>query len=286
MVGFLILSGFLQVQAQTQDTITIEVGGYLWNKTTLNVLIVSQNQSDWHTSLVNSTIRAIEDWNHAIQIFSTNYSSFSYLSTVNLQVQVSDTMKPDFEIYVNFSESVILGSEDAIGSTTTIPYGNGTIQNCLILLAEQSQYISLTEKDIQNVATHEFGHALGIGHSNSSTDLMYPLYDVYAPQYEISTLNMYGVANAFQWIVNPNQPVPSPRQELYLPDNITYEYIPSVEPAPRSLTDNPILRALEVIANVLTTPYILLIIVVGISLMVLIELYFRRKGKAKNRINI
>jgi hypothetical protein len=283
MIGIIILSLALQIQAQPQDTIIIEVGGYLWNRTDLKVLIIHQNQSDWPTSLVNSTIRAIGDWNYAIKYFSANYSDYSYISAVNLQYKVSSEMELDFDIYVNFSASVSLGSLDSIGATTTIPYGNGTIQQCLITLATQSQYTSLTQKDVQSVATHEFGHALGIGHCNSSSDLMFPNFDVYAAPYEISTLDMFGVANAFQWIANPSQPVPSPKQELSLPTDIAYRYIPSVQPAPQSLTDNPLIRAIEIFLNIISTPYILGMIIVGVSLIVLIEVYYRSRGQAKNR---
>ncbi|MGD6935237.1 MAG: matrixin family metalloprotease [Candidatus Bathyarchaeia archaeon] len=284
MIGLLVLSfPVFQVQAQTQDTPIIEVGGYLWNKTTLNVLIVAENQSEWSSGLVNSTIRAIEGWNHAITYFSANYSGFSYLSAVNMQVQVSNETKPDFDVYVNFSDAVSVASRDAIGATTTVPYGNGTIQKCVVTLATTSQYVTLTQKDIQSVAAHEFGHVLGIGHSNASSDLMFPMFDIYAAQYEISTLDMYGVANAFQWIINPDLNVPSAKQELTLPAIIAYEYIPSTQPVPQSITDNPTIRALEVLANVLLTPYILLMIALGISILVLIELYYRRKGQTKNR---
>ncbi len=280
MVGLLVLPGVLQVQAQPQDTVFIETGGSLWNKTVLTVLIVSDNQSAG-SSFVDSTIRAIDDWNHAIMVFSTNYSGFNYLSAVTLQAQVSNQTKPDFDIYVNFTESIDSGSQDAIGTTTTIPYGNGTIKNCVITLATQPDYVAFTQKDVQSVATHEFGHALGIGHCNSSSDLMYPLFDVYANQYEISTLELYGVADAFQWIINPNQQFPSAKQELSLPADIDYEYIPSAQPAPQTIVDNPVVRALETFVNVLLTPYILMIIVVGVSLIVIIELYYRRKQKSE-----
>lgn len=281
MIGLIVLASSLQVQAQPQqeDAIIIEVGGYLWNRTDLKVLILQENQTEWSTSLVNSTIRALEDWNYAIKYFSGNYSDYSYLSEVNLQYKISSQMDPDYDIYVSFSETVSTGSQDSIGATTTIPYGNGTIQQCQITLATQSQYLTLTPRDVQSVATHEFGHALGIGHCNSSSDLMYPLFDVYAAQYEISTLNMYGVANAFRWIIDPSQPVPSPIQDLSLPADIPYKYIPSVQPAPQSLTDNPVIRGIEIIVKVLLTPYILAMITAGVLLIILIELYFRRKRK-------
>lgn len=286
MIALIVLASALQVQAQMQDTIIIEVGGYIWNKTTLNVLIVtSENESWWSPSYVNATLRAIDEWNNAITIFTNNYSQYNYLAAVNLQVQVSNQTLQDFDIIVNYTQRVDISGQDAIGVTTTLPYDNGTIQQCIISLGTQSQYLTFTEKDIQSVATHEFGHTIGIGHSNSSTDLMYPEFDIYASQLEISTLNIYGVATAFEWIINPNLPVPTTKQELYLPTDIPYKYISTAAPAPQSISDNPILRGLEVLGNILLTPYILLIIVVGVSVMIVIEVAFRLKRRPKDRKN-
>ncbi len=287
VIALLMLTCALEAKAQTQDTIIIEVGGYVWNRTTLKTLIVtSENQSWWSPGYVNSTLRAIDDWNHAITYFAGNYSQFNYLSAVNLQVQISNQTLDGFDIYVSYAQSVAIGSQDSIGLTTTLPFDNGTIQKCVIALGTQSQYLQFTEKDIQSVATHEFGHAIGIGHSNSSTDLMYPQFDVYAAQIDISTLDMYGVANAFEWITNPDLPVPTARQDLSLPPDIPYVYIPSASPAPQSITDNPAVRALIIVGNILLTPYILVMIIVGVSVMVFIEVAFRRKRKAKNRKNL
>ena len=85
LLAVIVLASFSLVQAQ-QDTFIIEVGGYTWNKTTLKALIVTaENQSWWSQGLVNSTLRAIDDWNGAITYFSTNYTDFSYLSALNLE---------------------------------------------------------------------------------------------------------------------------------------------------------------------------------------------------------
>jgi hypothetical protein len=279
LASILVLASF-QVQAQQQDTIIIEVGGYAWNKTTLNTLIVtSENQSWWSQDLINSTLRSIDDWNQAIAYFSLNYSEYGYLSAVNLVTSVSSQPDPGYDIYVNFTNSVSISGTDAIGITTTVPYNNGTIQNCLITLATQTKYLTLTQKDMQSVATHELGHAIGIGHSNSSSDLMYPNFDVYAAKYEISTLDLYGVANAFQWLVNPDQPMPSSQQDIALPPNIPYSYVPTAQPAPQTIADNPVVIALKITLSMLLTPYILLMIIVGIILIVSLELFLRRKRR-------
>ena len=131
---FVILLGatVIGVQAQTppQDTFVIEVGGYTWNKTTLKTLIVTaEDQSWWTQGLVNSTLRAISQWNEAIQFFATNYPDYTYLSAVTLEAKVVNQSEPDFDIYINYSQSVAINGQDSIGLATTIPYNNGTIEN-------------------------------------------------------------------------------------------------------------------------------------------------------------
>jgi hypothetical protein len=281
---FVILLGatVVEVQAQTptQDTFVIEVGGYTWNKTALKTLIVTaEDQSWWTQGLVNSTLRAINQWNQAIQFFATNYPDYTYLSAVKLEAKVVNQSEPDFDIYVNYSQSVAINGQDSIGLATTIPYNNGTIEKCVINLAAESQYLVLTEKDVQSVATHELAHALCIGHSNSSSDLMYPSYDVYAAQYAISTLNLFGVARAFEWITNPEQAAPIRQQQLALPQNIPYEYAPIPQAAPESISDNPIAKFLEMTGRILLNPIILPMIIVAVVLFVIVGLSFRKKKK-------
>jgi predicted Zn-dependent protease len=289
---FVIILGatVIEVQAQTppQDTFIIEVGGYTWNKTTLKTLIVTaENQTWWTQGLADSTLRAINQWNEAIQFFATNYSSYAYLSNVKLEVMVANQHQPDYDIYINYSQSVAINGQDSIGLATTIPYNNGTIEKCVINLAAESQYLVLTEKDIQSVATHELGHALCIGHSNSSSDLMYPSYDVYAAQYAISTLDLYGVARAFEWINDPNLAAPLRQQQLALPPDIPYRYAPVSQLAPETILDNPIAKFLEMTGRILLNPIILLMIIVAIILFVIVGLSFRKKKtlKPKTRSN-
>lgn len=279
---FVILLGatVIGVQAQTppQDTFVIEVGGYTWNKTTLKTLIVTaEDQSWWTQGLVNSTLRAISQWNEAIQFFATNYPDYTYLSAVTLEAKVVNQSEPDFDIYINYSQSVAINGQDSIGLATTIPYNNGTIEKCVINLSAESQYLVLTEKDVQSVATHELAHALCIGHSNSSSDLMYPSYDVYAAQYAISTLNLYGVARAFEWINDPEQAAPIRQQQLALPQNIPYEYAPIPQSAPESISDNPVAKFLEMTGRILRNPIILSMIIVAVVLFVIIGLSFRKR---------
>jgi len=66
--------------------------------------------------------------------------------------------------------------------------------NSTTILATRSNHgVSLNEVDLQNVALHELGHSLGLGHSNHTGDLMYGTYSIGTTPESISTLDVYGV---------------------------------------------------------------------------------------------
>jgi len=88
---------------------------------------------------------------------------------------------------------------------------------------------------------------------------------------------LYGVANAFEWIINPPEALPTRQQELSLPPNITYEYAPISDLAPTTISDNPIAKFLEMTGRILLTPYILPLVIVAIILFAIIGLSFRKK---------
>ena len=63
---------------------------------------------------------------------------------------------------------------------------------------------------MQNVALHELGHSLGLGHSNYTGDLMYAVYTMGIHRLKsISTLDVYGVATLFAWETNSTDILPN-----------------------------------------------------------------------------
>jgi hypothetical protein len=254
------------IQAQeTQDVPGIELTTFRWNKTTLQALIVTQeNQMWWKPYFVDITQRAVDQWNQAFEFFAEKYPDYAYVSSINIILRLSNTTLPDYDIYIAFAETIAIQSQDALGLTTTFPYRDGSIKNATIELSSKSGPIDLTVSDQRDVATHEFGHALGLGHSNSSKDLMYPYYDLFSSDNAISTLDLYGLATTFSWVTAPNDSKALPNFTT-LPPDITYEYAPVTSPTPKGIEDNPLVKAIVIF---LATPYMAIMVVALIFFLV------------------
>ena len=94
------------VQGQSSDVYSLQLQGFVWNHSALNVLVVTaDNESWWSITYLNTAVRAIGQWNDAIAAFASNYSEFSYLSNVRIQTSISNDSEPGFDIYVNWTES-------------------------------------------------------------------------------------------------------------------------------------------------------------------------------------
>ncbi len=73
----------------------------------------------------------------------------------------------------------------ALGETV-LSWSDGVIISAEITMATQNvRGRSLDLADVRNIAAHEVGHALGLGHSDNPDDLMYASYDFI----ETGTLN-------------------------------------------------------------------------------------------------
>jgi hypothetical protein len=90
----------------------------------------------------------------------------------------------------------------------------------------------LSETDEQNVALHELGHCLGLGHSNYTDDLMYYAYSLGGSVRAISTLDAVGVGTVFRWMANSQEyRTDNQGQQIYSVSlaSAEYEYQPISE---------------------------------------------------------
>ncbi|MCW3995890.1 MAG: matrixin family metalloprotease [Candidatus Bathyarchaeota archaeon] len=272
-------------EAQNQDVYSLDLQGFVWPRSTLYVLVVMPlNASWWDLVYLNTTLRAIGQWNDAVSFFAANYSNYSYLSAVKLETTVSEDVRSGFNIYVNWTDSALSGTADEVGlSRITTGEGN-SIVNCTITLAVKTNHgSSLGETDAQNIALHELGHSLGLGHSNYTRDLMYPVYVLDSSPRSVSTLDVYGVASIFGWLQNPADSLNSGLSEnsVVLPATISYEPLP-VSPQnmePQTILDNPIFQVWLLMVELMLHPDVFLIMVVFIVIFVTIGSFPTKKRK-------
>jgi hypothetical protein len=267
------------------DKYSLQLQGFVWNHANLRVLVITaDNESWWSNTYVDRAVHAIGQWNDAIAAFAANYSDFSYLSNVRFQTTISGALVPGFDIYVNWKQSPFANTTDEIGLSQISADYRDTIINCTVSLAAHTNHgDSISETDMQNVALHEFGHSLGLGHSNVTSDLMYAYYTRGSGPKDVSTLDAYGVAALFAWDQNAFSFYPVDGwlkvSSVVLPSNIAYAGLP-VSPenaAPQTLADNPVVQTLVLMAEILIHPEILDIVVLIILLFVILGLVVRWK---------
>jgi hypothetical protein len=282
---FIILLIPTQVLAQQTPAPAIDIGQSKWGKPTLNVLILlNESESWWQSYFPEMTTRAVQQWNDAFAYFANQYPSYGYLANLQITTTTSNVTLPDYDVYVIFDPNVLIQGIDALGTTLVESYLNKTIKYATITLSAQSQALDLTQQIYRDTTTHELGHALGLGHSNYTNDLMYPYQDIIASNYSISTLDLYGVALLFRWMNQTNftkNVVLSTPSSTILPDGVTYSYAPVNNPAPVTLNDNPIVRFLMAL---LLNPIVLVLMVVMFSMFILLSFTVVRRKRRRAQV--
>lgn len=271
--------------ATAQDVYAVDLQGFAWNHSTLHALIVtSQNESWWQDSFVDDAQRALGQWNDAFAAFGANYSSYSYLSNIAIQSTVSNTSAPGYDLYINWTKSSLSNSSDEVGLAKTFVNGDSSIINCTISLAVQtSQGATMRGIDIQNIALHELGHGLGLGHCNYTADLMYSIYSLGSTPEAVSTLDAYGVGRCFAWMQDQTSFRPVSRwlnvSYVTLPQEVTYTDLPvsAKNQPPQTLADSPPIQFLLMMLTVLAQPIIAVPVLVVILVFVILAAIPRRR---------
>ncbi len=144
-----------------------------WNHWPLTVYIDSSFVGK-NSNYVNDLKSGLQAWEKA----TNNFVSFAIVDS------------QDADIRVEWVSSLKEKSTDVLGNTD-LKYltagGYGLIKSADIQMLTRTASKQLSSVDMTNLAMHEIGHALGLGHSDQESDIMHPVLTV--PSSRIKTIS-------------------------------------------------------------------------------------------------
>jgi len=199
----------------------IDVEGFRLTKFPLKILV---DMNQWSTSEYAFAVHeAVDTWFMSIRTYSSSYNDTT-LTIMDFTFFVSNiNATTDYDIFITFTANEI--SHEVIGQTSYQwnPISHEILLPVIINLTTYSQTANYLF--IKNVAMHEFGHALGLGHTSSQVtengpELMYFTTYIDRVIYP-STLDLYGLIMVYKGNF---------KQSVQLPANIPYKIVqPAVD---------------------------------------------------------
>ncbi len=202
----------LQLNSTSSEPIGI-IGS--WGKTTLTVLLDPHLSDDYNVN----ALEGIRWWARAIRVFTALYGQ-EHLERIEIVTLVRGVNGTSGDITVRFVS-------DLGGRICGVAYLSGLGRE--ITSASISISLRCVGSDmelVRLVSSHEFGHALGLDHTENNRDLMYS-YVVRGAR--PSTLNLYALAVAYSWIRGSSGGIPS---SATLPSSIPYLHLLDVRGLP------------------------------------------------------